>query len=908
MNEPPPDTASCHHSPETVPSAVRTEASEPLSPDGYEILGELGRGGMGVVYKARQRSLDRLVALKMLLLGEEAAPADLARFRAEAEIIARMQHPNIVHVHDIGEHRGRLFLSLEFCPGGPLAARLRARLPSPTVSAELVELLARAVHHAHLQGVLHRDLKPANVLLVEGTDAPVSRCIPKISDFGLAKRLDLPHSQSISGDIIGTPSYMSPEQAFGHRSEIGPASDVYGLGAILYECLTGKPPFKEDEPLDTLLKVISEDPLAVRRHRPNVNWDLETICMKCLEKNSQHRYASALELADDLRRFLDGEAILARPPSLVRRGGRWLRRRGAWAAAGIMLLVAAAATVVGVVSVRHSRERDRIAFATARETAKQTLAKFDESQLLGNNFLALREMHRALADIVPVYDHMLQQKPDDTETRADLALIHVRIGWLRTVFGEHEDSLDSIEKGCAEFATLADAHPAQARYRQALANAQSDVAFVSRLLGRDDKARAAYRMALKERERLVAEFPDVKDYADHVRMEKIDFASLLQSTGEVESAIQMLEGLGNPPALLSKGLFQAQLGRPEEANKTFDRALAIMEGLFTHFVPWSRPDTVPQRSTAATKLTELYGKKQTADVLRQVADFYSRLVSQHPGKLPYKHRLARVFFYHAMTLFSIESQRQGAGAKVALASARQGMALYDDLLKAKAGTFAYMLEAGRLCIYTAMVIHQCIATEDPMPWYERALHLLDATTFKGDEKRRVNNVRALALIARAAFGVTNGRPIGAVRDYQSAFQLDPKTREENFMPYAAAVAEGRKQLYQRLRSGRHAEAIADAEALGSIPDIPGEALYDIACIFGAVAGAEKDKNKRGQFETRCVESLKKAFATGFGKDPIQKATSFRGDPIEHMKGDKDLDSVRNRADYKKLIENITRKP
>jgi hypothetical protein len=236
------------------------------------------------------------------------------------------------------------------------------------------------------------------------------------------------------------------------------------------------------------------------------------------------------------------------------------------------------------------------------------------------------------------------------------------------------------------------------------------------------------------------------------------------------------------------------------------------------------------------------------------------------------------------------------------------MALYDELLKANPGTFAYALEAGRLCVYTAMVVQQCVATEDPMPWYDQALHLLNATGFKGDEKKRVNNVRVLALVGRAACLATNERSIETVRDYQSAFQLDSKIREENLMPYAAAVARAREKMYQRLRGGRHGEAIADAEALGSIPDIPGEALYDIACIYGAVAGAEKDKNKRGQFETRCVESLKRAFAAGFGKDPIQKATGFREDPIEHMRGDKDLDSVRERDDFKKLIEDLARKP
>jgi serine/threonine protein kinase len=267
----------------------QTGSAAPPSPDGYDILGEIGRGGMAVVYEARQRSLDRLVALKMLLLGDQAGPEDLTRFRSEAETIARMHHPNIVQVYEIGEHRGRMFLSLEHCPGGTLAERLNGGSPSPTDAAALVESLSRAVHHAHVQGVLHRDLKPANVLLVEGPKVPVSRCTPKISDFGLAKRLDLKHPHSQSGAIIGTPSYMAPEQALGKRSELGPEADVYGLGAILYECLTGRPPFQAEQPLDTILQVIADEPVAVRRRRPKVHLDLETICLRCLEKSDTSR-------------------------------------------------------------------------------------------------------------------------------------------------------------------------------------------------------------------------------------------------------------------------------------------------------------------------------------------------------------------------------------------------------------------------------------------------------------------------------------------------------------------------------------------------------------------------------------------------------------------------------------------
>ena len=226
-------------------------AAQPVVP-GYEILGELGRGGMGVVYKARQIGLNRVVALKMILSGEHAGAEELARFRAEAEAVARLQHPNIVQIHEIAEHEGRPFFSMEFCPGGGLDRKLGGTPLPPVEAARLVETLARAVHAAHRQNVIHRDLKPANVLLAEdGT--------PKVTDFGLAKRTDAA-ARTASGGFVGTPSYAAPEQASGKSKDIGPATDVYALGAILYECLTGRPPFKAATALDTLRKFLPMTP------------------------------------------------------------------------------------------------------------------------------------------------------------------------------------------------------------------------------------------------------------------------------------------------------------------------------------------------------------------------------------------------------------------------------------------------------------------------------------------------------------------------------------------------------------------------------------------------------------------------------------------------------------------------
>ena len=320
---------------------------EGVTVPGYDILEELGRGGMGVVYKARHRRLQRLVALKMVLAGAHVGQVGLARFRAEAEAVAKLLHPNIVQIFETGEHEGRPFFSLEYVEGGSLDQRIGKSPTSPRGAAQLVETLARTMEVAHQRGIVHRDLKPANILLAKlGSQSSMIRnretdssslpadhwsrtTVPKIADFGLAKRTDDDSSQTQSGAILGTPSYMAPEQAGGKNREIGPAVDIYALGAILYELLVGRPPFKAGNPIDTVRQVIEQEPVPPRQLEPRVPYDLETICLKCLEKDPARRFATAADLADDLRRFVDGDPILARPTPAWERAWKWGKRRPA---------------------------------------------------------------------------------------------------------------------------------------------------------------------------------------------------------------------------------------------------------------------------------------------------------------------------------------------------------------------------------------------------------------------------------------------------------------------------------------------------------------------------------------------------------------------------------------------------
>ncbi len=329
---------------------------------GFEILEELGRGGMGVVYKARQINLGRLVALKMVLAGAHAGAHALARFHKEAQAVASLQHPNIVQIHDVGQAGGLPYFSLEFVDGGSLAQQIDGRPQDVTQAAWTIRTLARAIHAAHIQGVVHRDLKPANILLT--ADGRL-----KITDFGLARRLGDDSDQTRTGTIVGTPDYMAPEQARGEAHDAGPLVDQHALGAILYELLTGRAPFRGATPIDTIEQVRTQEPVPLTRLQPRVPRDLETICLKCLQKEPHRRYTDASALADDLDRFLEGRSVLARPIFAGERLGRWCRRnpRVAGLAGAVLVLLVTVATISTAFAVNLARAHAAAVAAYRRE-------------------------------------------------------------------------------------------------------------------------------------------------------------------------------------------------------------------------------------------------------------------------------------------------------------------------------------------------------------------------------------------------------------------------------------------------------------------------------------------------------------------------------------------------------------
>lgn len=342
-------------------SAVVPQAAQLGVFGDYELLEELGHGGMGVVYRARQRSLHREVALKMLLGGQFAGKVALSRFRAEAELAAQLQHPNIVAIHEIGEHDGLPYFTMDYVPGRSLVDLVRDHALPARTAAAYVEIVARAIHYAHEQGVLHRDLKPSNIL-IDAFDQP------RITDFGLAKRLNDPQLSTSdpqltqTGQALGSPNFMPPEQAAGKHKTSGPTSDIYGLGAILYYLITARAPFMAETASAAVRQVLENDPVSPRALNPNVPRDLETLCLKCLQKEPKQRYGSAQEVADELGRFLRGEPIQARPVSVTAHVWRWCRRKPVLAGlAGVVLVMAAISTTTAVrmTVAQGAREQER---------------------------------------------------------------------------------------------------------------------------------------------------------------------------------------------------------------------------------------------------------------------------------------------------------------------------------------------------------------------------------------------------------------------------------------------------------------------------------------------------------------------------------------------------------------------
>jgi tetratricopeptide (TPR) repeat protein len=668
----------------------------------YELLNELACGGMGVVYKARHRALGRVVALKMIRSGELALPEDVARLRLEAGAVALLDHPNIVPIYDVGEHEGQPYFTMKLVEGGSLATPHPDGGPRATrrSAARLVMTVARAVHHAHQRGILHRDLKPGNILIDRKGE-------PHVTDFGLATRLTPPSSSGSSmmtppsltqkGIAVGTPSYMAPEQASGPKKRITVAADVYSLGAVLYELLTGRPPFRGETPLETLVQVMELQPTPPRSLVPSLPRDLETICLKCLEKDPTRRYASAEALADDLQRLLAGEPILARATGPARRCLLWCRRSPGVALLATWLVLAVATGLVAVTVLwrqaeahAHNAERlgklyedamfrsdDEAEKAKAAQDRAETHRREAEESFLQAHQIVDRfcmrlseERLSAYQGLQPLRKEMLEagleyykefvaKRGDDPALKADLARAHFRVAVLTNLIGSKRDALTSYAEALRTYEDLLAADPPNDSYREQIA-----VTCIER---------GGILEALNDKSAALTTYERARDLLEALDRARPGTAKLLAHLGV------LYNNLGN---------VNRRLNRLNESRDSYEKALAVQERL----IQKDPLNPNPQRELAVVYvnvaiLDSQRGQKDDALRLYQKArEIQEKLFRDHPNDREVQHDLALTYRRIGERLVGDRQLQEG------LHSLDDGHRLIQKLADANKSVTAYQWE------------------------------------------------------------------------------------------------------------------------------------------------------------------------------------------------------------------------
>ena len=922
-----------------APGPVATTGPLPAVP-GYAILGELGRGGMGVVYRARQVSLNRPVALKMIRAGEYAGPAECARFRREAELVARLQHPHIVQVYEVGDHAGQPFCALELVEGGSLDRKLGGTPQPAEEAAGLAETLARAVHAAHQRGIVHRDLKPANVLLTaDGT--------PKVTDFGLAKRLAVEAGASAggcrtqSGAILGTPSYMAPEQAGGPAEAVSPATDVYALGAILYELLTGRPPFLGATPLDTLLLVRAQEPVPPRRLQPKVPRDLETICLKCLQKEPHRRYATAEALADDLRRFRQGEPIQARPAGLPERVVKWARRQPALAGSLAALLLAMGGGAAGGVwfTAELNAERDRAraeqqeadqqrqvavtaraqaeghrqraeaSYRAARQGLEKALKRVaDDDRLKGGPLESLR---RAVLEAeVAFHQEFIRLRGDEPDFQAERGRAYRRLAAVTRELASDAEAIDPARRAVAIFKDLVGRYPEVAPYRADLAESLHDLGLYYDATHRFPEAEQALGEALGLQQALAGR--DLKVRSSLARSHH-NLGGLYKKTRRPEAAEQALQAaLALRQELVKEypddPLYQADLasshhnlgvlykdtGRVRESEKAYRAALTVLEVLAER-----HPDGANYQlllGSAHHNLGILYkdtGRtKEAEEAYHAALAVRQKIADRHPAVTWYQEQLA-VSHNDLGILYQDHGRREEAERAYQAA-----LTVRRKLADQHPGMADYAVDVGGTQCNLGHVARENRQLEAALAWYAQAAPALEHVLAKhpGHERGRrylryVHTGRAMAL------AVAN-RDAEALDDWGGAIEL----AEERDRPWLRA-----QRMLSLARLKRHAEATAEAEEAARSPAVAGVILYHLARVYALSADAARhdprlpemeSATRAEQYARQAVQLLARARQAGYlkgaaGGKVLQKTL--------------DLQTLQARADYQELLDSLKEK-
>jgi tetratricopeptide (TPR) repeat protein len=899
----------------------------PTAVPGYEIAKEIGRGGMGVVYRARQVGLNRIVALKMILAGSHAGESALSRFRTEAEAIARLQHPHIVQVFEVGQCTGLPYLALEYCGGGSLAQKLSGAPLPPSEAAALVETLAEAMQSAHERGVLHRDLKPGNVLFTQGG-------VPKITDFGLARKLD-EQGRTSTGDVMGTPSYMAPEQAQGEVRETGPATDVYALGAILYECLTGRPPFKAATPVETVMQVIHEEVVAVRALQPKTPRDLETICLKCLRKQPRDRYRSANELAEDLARFRLDQPIVARPVGRLERAWKWARRRPAAAALlGVSLgAVLAVATLTAVYTTRlqtaledkeAERQRAEENLASAGDAVNRYLAAVtDDPQLLDHDHRRLRQ--RLLEHALPFYQKLAAQPASGPRLLGDRGNAHGKLGRIAEELGRLPEAHQHYGKAIVNFEELSNASPEGTKHQFALAGSLSNLGIVCVKTGRSAEADDALQRALTLFARLATEHPGSVEHALQVAKsrdnlgalyrESTDATSLAKAETSYRQALDQLEQLAAQAPEDATVLEQwartlDNLGRLYEfhfrgrfaaVGPLYDQAAQLREKLLRLDPLQSK--YLPELASSQENLGRVYQKSgkfsEAETAFRKAAQHREAMIERHPSVDLFRHQLAHTR-EHLGRLFYLTDRMTEADATL-----RQALASEEELARRHPDYPLYVGFAASIRTLLGEVAKEQGNHAFALECFDAAIPALERLRTADEKSSIARQGLHSACWGRAEILAQLGRHQEAVQDWDRVLALDAGMMRPTFLiERGASLA----------RIGAHARALNDVtEALRLGESQKGRyrglQLFQSARVLALAAiSAQGDaglpmaerERLQNHYAAQAMEFLRKPETVAF----LKKDAACR----KQLVSDEGFSSLRSSEEFKKLNAEVEGMP